>query len=179
MKYSVKSIKLVCFSLMMMVTLFSCSKVKSIKNKKAVVVQPDNVKKEIDKISSISDNNNNSNNALTPDIDLTKMSITMIYSQIFNMLIMPEEYVDKTIKVKGAFEIYPNEDNEIDFFTLTVMDATACCKEGIDFIWAGNHTYPDDYPEQGQEITITGNYKSFETDEGITRNYLLVTTLEM
>ena len=175
MKYFVKSLKLFCFSLMMIVTLFSCTRAKSLKNKKAVVVQPDHVKKEIDKISST----NTSEDSLTPDIDLTKMSITMIYSQIFNMLIMPEEYVDKTIKVTGAFEIYPNENGEIDFFTLTVMDATACCKEGIDFIWAGNHTYPDDYPEQGQEITITGTYKSFETDDGVTRNYLLVSSLEI
>ena len=101
----------------------------------------------------------------------------MIYSQIFNMLIMPEEYVDKTIKVKGAFEIYPNENGEIDFFTLTVMDATACCKEGIDFIWAGNHTYPNDYPKEGQEITITGTYRVATLDGDISYSYLEVTEL--
>lgn len=174
MKHSVKKLQLFSFFLMM-ISLFSCSKAKSIKNKKAVIVQPDNVKQELDKSSSTNTSITNS----TPDIDLTKMSVTMIYSQIFNMLIMPEEYVDKTIKVKGSFEIYPNEKGEIDFFTLTVMDATACCKEGIDFIWAGNHTYPDDYPKEGQEITITGSYKSFENEDGVTRNYLLVSALEM
>lgn len=174
MKHSVKKLQLFSFSLMM-ISLFSCSKAKSMKNKKAVIVQPDNVKQELDKSSSTNTSITNS----TPDLDLTKMSVTMIYSQIFNMLIMPEEYVDKTIKVKGAFEIYPNEKGEIDFFTLTVMDATACCKEGIDFIWSGNHTYPDDYPKEGQEITITGSYKSFENEDGVTRNYLLVSALEM
>ena len=158
-----------------MVTLVSCGKAKSIKNKKAVIVQPDNVKQELDKGSST----NTSGNTSTPDIDLTKMSVTMIYSQIFNMLIMPEEYEEKIIKVRGAFEVYPDENNQVDFFTLTVMDATACCKEGIDFIWAGNHTYPDDYPEQGQEITITGTYKSFENKDGVTRSYLLVSALDM
>lgn len=174
MKHSVKKLKLFSFSLMM-ISLFSCSKAKSIKNKKAVIVQPDNVKNEIDKMSSTDINDT----SLTPDIDMTKMSVTMIYSQIFNMLIMPEEYEEKIIKVRGAFEVYPDENNQVDFFTLTVMDATACCKEGIDFIWAGNHTYPDDYPEQGQEITITGTYKSFENEDGVTRNYLLVSALEM
>ena len=158
-----------------MVTLVSCGKAKSIKNKKAVIVQPDNVKNEIDKMSST----DSGNAFLTPDIDMTKMSVTMIYSQIFNMLIMPEEYEEKIIKVRGAFEVYPDENNQVDFFTLTVMDATACCKEGIDFIWAGNHTYPDDYPEQGQEITITGTYKSFENEDGVTRSYLLVSALDM
>ncbi len=174
MKHYVKCIQLFCFSLIM-VTLVSCGKAKSIKNKKAVIVQPDNVKQEIDKMSSTNINGT----SLTPDIDMTKMSVTMIYSQIFNMLIMPEEYEEKIIKVRGAFEVYPNENNQVDFFTLTVMDTTACCKEGIDFIWAGNHTYPDDYPEQGQEITITGTYKSFENEDGVTRSYLLVSDLDM
>ena len=63
----------------MMISLFSCSKAKSKKNKKAVIVQPDNVKQELDKSSST----NTSGNTSTPDIDLTKMSVTMIYSQIF------------------------------------------------------------------------------------------------
>lgn len=174
MKHSVKRIQLFCFSLIM-VTLVSCGKAKSRKNKKAVIVQPDNVTNEIDKMSSTDINGT----SLTPDIDMTKMSVTMIYSQIFNMLIMPEEYEEKIIKVRGAFEVYPDENNQVDFFTLTVMDATACCKEGIDFIWAGNHTYPDDYPEQGQEITITGTYKSFENEDGVTRSYLLVSALDM
>ena len=174
MKHCVRSIQIFCFSLMIF-TAFSCSKTKSKKVKNLSVSKPDFVIDDIDPNLK----SDNSNAALAPDIDLTKMSVTMIYSQIFNMLIMPEEYVDKIIKVRGAFEIYPNENNEIDFFTLTVMDATACCKEGIDFIWAGNHTYPDDYPEQGQEITITGTYKSFENEDGVTRNYLLISSLEM
>ncbi|MBO4725329.1 MAG: hypothetical protein J5622_02370, partial [Firmicutes bacterium] len=38
------------------------------------------------------------------DLDLTKMSATMIYSTIFDMLIMPEDYIEKNIKVKGWFE---------------------------------------------------------------------------
>ena len=96
MKHSVKRIQLFCFSLMMIVTLVSCGKAKSIKNKKAVIVQPDNVKDEIDKISSTNINGT----SLTPDIDMTKMSVTMIYSQIFNMLIMPEEYEEKIIKIR-------------------------------------------------------------------------------
>lgn len=150
------------FLIMMMISLFSCKKAKT------VVVNVDTSKADLDALSA---------DISKIDIDMTKMSVTMIYSQIFNMLIMPEEYENKTIKVSGAFEVYPNENGEIDCFTLTVMDATACCKEGLDFIWLGDHTYPDDYPEVGDEITITGKYKTFENEDGITRSYLYVSEL--
>ena len=151
------------FLMMMTLTLFSCSKTKTV-SIKAEVSQSD--------LEALSTDN------VKIDIDMTKMSVTMIYSQIFNMLIMPEEYENKTIKVSGAFEVYPNEEGEIDCFTLTVMDATACCKEGLDFIWLGDHSYPADYPKQGDEITITGKYKTFENEDGITRSYLYVSKLE-
>ena len=150
------------FLIIMMISLFSCRKAKPL------VVNVDTSKADLEALSA---------NSSKIDIDMTKMSVTMIYSQIFNMLIMPEEYENKMIKVKGAFEIYPNEQGEIDCFTLTVMDATACCKEGLDFIWLGDHSYPEDYPKQGDEITITGQYKSFENEEGITRSYLYVSEL--
>ena len=157
MKHSVKRIQLFCFSLIM-VTLISCGKAKSRKNKKAVIVQPDNVTNEIDKMSSTDINGT----YLTPDIDMTKMSVTMIYSQIFNMLIMPEEYEEKIIKVRGAFEVYPDENNQVDFFTLTVMDATACCAQGIEFILTDDYKYPDDYPEPGEEVCVVGTFDTYK-----------------
>ena len=40
------------------------------------------------------------------DLDLTKMSATMIYSTIFDMLVMAEDYIEKNIKVTGWFETY-------------------------------------------------------------------------
>ena len=33
------------------------------------------------------------------DLDLTQMSSTMIYSTMFDMLVMPEDYVEKNIKL--------------------------------------------------------------------------------
>ena len=40
------------------------------------------------------------------DFDLSKMNSNMVYAQVFDMLISPETYENKTIKMKGAFEIY-------------------------------------------------------------------------
>ena len=111
------------------------------------------------------------------DLDLTKMSATMIYSTIFDMLIMPEDYVDKTIKVKGWFQTYTDHQNAELYYAVVVPDATACCQQGLEFVWFGEHEYPEDFPELGQDITVTGVYKLIEND-GITYNYLEASKVE-
>ena len=109
-----------------------------------------------------------------PDFDLTKMSATMIYSTIFDMLIMPEEYVEKVIKVKGWFETYTNPESGELFYAVVVPDATACCQQGLEFIWPGDHHSPADFPDPGQDVTVTGRYKLVDKD-GFAYNYLEAT----
>ena len=112
------------------------------------------------------------------DLDLTKMSSTMIYSTVFEMLIMAEDYKDKNIRVKGNFNVFVNENTGNRYFAILIPDATACCQQGIEFTWLGDHFYPQDYPQIGQEIEITGRYKVIENQEGITYTYLAVSSLK-
>ena len=49
----------------------------------------------------------NSSNA---DIDLTRMSSTMVYSMVYQMVTDPQKYVGKRIKMKGAFSSYFDEE---------------------------------------------------------------------
>ena len=111
------------------------------------------------------------------NLDLTKMSATMIYSTIFDMLIMPEDYVDKNIKLSGWFETYTDPQTGEMYYAVVVPDATACCQQGLEFVWKGNHTYPDDFPKPGQDITVTGIYKTIEND-GVTYTYLEANSVE-
>lgn len=111
------------------------------------------------------------------DLDLTKMSATMIYSTIFDMLIMPEDYVEKIIKLSGWFETYTDPQTGEMYYAVVVPDATACCQQGLEFVWKGNHTYPDDFPKSGQNITVTGIYKMIEND-GVTYTYLEANSVE-
>ena len=111
------------------------------------------------------------------DFDLTKMSATMIYSTIFDMLIMPENYEEKNIKVKGWFQTYTNPEDGQIYFAVVVPDATACCQQGLEFIWLGDHHYPTDFPELGSDITVTGRYKLIDKD-GFTYNYLEASSIE-
>ncbi len=111
------------------------------------------------------------------DFDLTKMSATMIYSTVFDMLIASEDYEGKTIKIKGLFNVYDNEENGQRYFAVVVPDATACCQQGLEFVWLGDHTYPADYPAIDSEITVTGTYTT-EEEDGISYSYLKVTDLQ-
>lgn len=112
------------------------------------------------------------------DVDLSVMSATMIYSEVFNMVIMPEEYEEKTLKIKGNFAVYIGKETGKRYYSVIIPDATKCCQQGIEFVWAGNHSYPEDFPEIGEEITATGIYKTTETKDGLTYNYMQVQTLE-
>ena len=111
------------------------------------------------------------------DLDLTKMSATMIYSTIFDMLVMAEDYVDKNIKVTGWFETYTDPQSGELYYAVVVPDATACCQQGLEFVWLGEHSYPEDFPDTGADITVTGVYKLIEND-GITYNYLEASKVE-
>ena len=37
----------------------------------------------------------------------------------------------------------------------------ACCSNGIEFLWDGEHSYPADYPEQGANITVVGEFDKY------------------
>lgn len=104
------------------------------------------------------------------DVDLTKLSSTMVYSEVYNMMYSPDDYVGKTIKMEGQFAIYQATDEngalipDQIYFACVIADATACCSQGLEFVLAGEHTYPDDYPELGNEITVTGTFELYEED---------------
>ena len=93
------------------------------------------------------------------DVDLTVMSSTMVYSEVLNMQQKPDDYEGKIVKMKGPFNV--TEQGENRYFACIIADATACCSTGIEFVWAGDHAYPDDYPAQDQEITVTGTFNTY------------------
>ncbi len=96
------------------------------------------------------------------DVDLTKLSSTMVYSEVYNMMTAPDGYMGKTVKMKGPFSVYHDEETGNYYFACIISDAAACCSQGIEFILAGEHTYPKDYPELGTEITVTGIFDTYE-----------------
>ena len=105
-------------------------------------------------------------------VDLTRVSATMVYAEVFNMMVEPENYVGKTIKMNGLFYVYPDEKKGTYTFACIIMDATACCAQGIEFRLRGEHAYPADYPEPNTNITVQGTFYTFEED-GFTHTLLI------
>lgn len=97
-----------------------------------------------------------------PDVDLTTLSSTMVYSEIYNMMYEPDRYVGKRIKMNGQFAAYGNPNTGAVYTVCIIMDATACCSQGLEFVLAGEHSYPAGYPELGTEITVVGTFQTYE-----------------
>ena len=112
------------------------------------------------------------------DVDLTVLSSTMVYSEVYNMLYYDQEsYYGKTVKANGIFAIYQMVVDGVTqpapvAYACIIADATACCAEGMEFVLEGDYTYPDDYPELGGELTVTGRYETYERD-GLTYCHLV------
>lgn len=96
------------------------------------------------------------------DVDLTVLSSTMVYSEVYNMMSSPENYVGKTVKMQGSFALYHDEASGNYYFACLIQDATACCAQGIEFILKGEHKYPGDYPEVGAEICVIGMFDTYQ-----------------
>lgn len=99
------------------------------------------------------------------DIDLTTLSSTLVYSEVYNMMTLPEEYIGKTIRMEGMFSYYRDDTTGKDYFACIIQDATACCAQGIEFELEGNHKYPDDYPEEGGYVKVEGVFTTYKEGE--------------
>lgn len=97
------------------------------------------------------------------DVDLTRLSSTMVYSEVNNMMTAPESYVGKVVRMNGKLAVYKYP--ERNYYTCIIKDATACCQQGMEFLWAGDHKYPDDYPNEGDNIIVTGVFDIYYEGE--------------
>lgn len=96
------------------------------------------------------------------DVDLTQLSSTMVYSEVYAMMTEPEQYTGKIVKMRGSFAT--QEYNGQRLYACIVQDATACCAQGLEFELSGKHAFPDDYPDPGEEITVIGTFDSYREE---------------
>lgn len=105
------------------------------------------------------------------DYDLTQMSSDMVYATVYQMMVMPEEYEGKTFRIGGIFYATYYEATKKYYFYCVIQDATACCAQGMEFVWEdGTHFYPDEYPEDNTEIVVEGTFETYK-EEGDSNLY--------
>ncbi|SEK53725.1 hypothetical protein SAMN02910377_01132 [Pseudobutyrivibrio ruminis] len=95
------------------------------------------------------------------DLDLTALSSTMVYSEVFNMMMAPEEYEGKTIKMDGVCNVYQDSATGKTYYACIVQDATQCCSQGLEFVLDESQYEASDYPENGEEIVISGDFSTY------------------
>ena len=106
----------------------------------------------------------------TVDYDLTQMSSDMVYATVYQMMFFPEEYEGKTFRMDGTFYATFYEATDKYYFYCIIQDATACCAQGMEFVWGdGSHIYPDEYPSDNSEVIVEGTFETYkeEGDENL------------
>ena len=99
------------------------------------------------------------------DVDLTTFSSTMVYSEVYNMMFYPENYIGKTVKMNGMYTVFHDENTDMYYHGCIIKDATACCAQGIEFQLTDDYTFPDDYPSEGETICIFGTFDTYKEGE--------------
>ena len=125
-------------------------------------VKDSSVDNDIPQKESTITNDNASEETTEEILNLTVLSSTMIYAEVYNMMITPNDYIGKTVKMSGQFAVYEDPNTGAVYFAVIIADATACCSQGIEFVLNGDYNYPDDYPELGAEITVTGVFQTYQ-----------------
>ena len=94
------------------------------------------------------------------DVDLTQLSATMVYSEVNDMVTHPDDYLGKTVRMRGMCVVFEGE--ERTYYSCIIADATACCAQGIEFILADSGAV---YPEQGDDVTVEGVFDTYYEGE--------------
>ena len=111
------------------------------------------------------------------DVDLSVLSGTMVYAEVYRIMSTPSDYVGKTIKIKGTYNASYYSPTQKYYSYVLVADATACCAQGFEFEWSGK-SYPEDYPENGETIEVVGVFGSYD-ELGLTYYSLTVDSLKI
>lgn len=97
------------------------------------------------------------------DIDLSQMSGMMAYAELSNIIYYADDYVGKVIRMTGTAVSYYDEQTDTQYYAVMILDATACCSSGFDLLPVEGQAFP----ENGQEITVTGELEMYEVYEGV------------
>lgn len=92
------------------------------------------------------------------DIDLTKLSPTLVYAEVSGMVYEPYDYLGKVIRMSGLCASAHDEETGVTYYAIIIPDATACCAQGIEYLLLDGY----DYPEDGGKAAVTGIFTLYE-----------------
>ena len=110
-------------------------------------------------------------------IDISGMSDTMEFAELYNVSYYPDAYEGKTFRMRGQFTSIYIEEEDTRYYACYVLDDTGCCMQGFEFV-CDDLTFPDDYPEEGEYFYVTGTIENYEKDGQLYR-HLINATIEL
>ncbi len=96
------------------------------------------------------------------DLDLTALSSTFVYAEVYNIVMEPLAYVGQTVKMEGSCSVYVDEETGKQYYACLIQDATQCCAQGLEFVLDENEYSSEDYPEPGDEIVLKGTFDTYD-----------------
>lgn len=107
----------------------------------------------------------------TVDYDLTQMSTDMVYATVYQMMMDPATYDGKSFRIEGTFYSVYDDHTKKYYHYCIIQDATACCAQGMEFVWGdGSHVYPDEYPAEDADVIVEGTFETY-CEEGDSNLY--------
>lgn len=88
------------------------------------------------------------------ELDLSKMNADFAYAFIFQIVVEPEKYEGKTVRMSGTYEAYYDNAPYGRHDYCIITDVLACCAQGLEF---ESQKVPGIEP--GQKITVSGKLK--------------------
>ena len=88
------------------------------------------------------------------ELDLSKMNADFVYAFIFQIIVEPEKYEGKTVRMTGTFETFYDDAPYGRHDYCIITDVLACCAQGLEFESAKVSGV-----EPGQKITVSGTLK--------------------
>ena len=99
------------------------------------------------------------------DYDLTAMGSDMVFATVYQLMMAPEEYEGNIFRIEGSFYATYYEPAQKYYFYCVIQDATACCAQGLEFVWGdGSHLYPDEYPKEDTDIIVEGRFETYREE---------------
>ncbi len=96
--------------------------------------------------------------AVEVDIDLTVLGANMVYAEVYGMVMRPEEYLGKTVRMRGTSYSGYYDVTDTTYYAIIIEDATACCAQGSEYVLAEGEIHPEDETE----ATVRGVFELYE-----------------
>ena len=76
------------------------------------------------------------------DIDLTRMSSTMVYAYVFKMVNEPTKFIGKRIRMKGVFSSYYDQETQKRYYGCVIEGGKITIIGDFEMAEEGNDAYP-------------------------------------